>query len=94
MGISRSSSVVAAYLMLRAAKDGHLLDALDAIEAVRKRRDAVCPNLGFIYQLEEYSRCLKKKYPHATRHQIVEAEPTHNDTLTEASVTLTRVSIT
>ena len=49
MGISRSATVVCAYLVATTP-----LSAPDAIEFVRGRRGVVCPNLGFRQQLETY----------------------------------------
>jgi atypical dual specificity phosphatase len=50
MGISRSASVVAAYII---ATRG--ITASEAIEFLRKKRPIVCPNIGFRRQLENYS---------------------------------------
>jgi atypical dual specificity phosphatase len=50
MGISRSATIVCAYLIatMRMTPD-------EALAAVKKKREIVCPNLGFLRQLEEYS---------------------------------------
>jgi atypical dual specificity phosphatase len=51
MGISRSATVVCAYLVatMRMTPD-------EALAAVRAKRGIACPNLGFRRQLEEYQR--------------------------------------
>ncbi|KAL7267385.1 hypothetical protein RUND412_010030 [Rhizina undulata] len=54
MGISRSPTVVAAYLI---ATKG--LSAGEAVQQVKNRRGRVCPNMGFLLQLEDYSTLLK-----------------------------------
>ncbi|KAI0280849.1 protein-tyrosine phosphatase-like protein [Russula aff. rugulosa BPL654] len=50
MGISRSATVVCAYLIatMRMTPD-------DALAAVREKRGFVSPNIGFLRQLEEYA---------------------------------------
>ena len=50
MGVSRSATVVCAYLIatMKMTPD-------EALAAVREKRDIVCPNVGFLRQLEEYS---------------------------------------
>jgi len=50
MGISRSATVVCAYLIatMRMTSD-------EALVAVRAKRRIVCPNIGFLRQLEEYT---------------------------------------
>ena len=50
MGVSRSATVVCAYLIatMKMTPD-------EALAAVREKRDIVCPNVGFLHQLEEYS---------------------------------------
>jgi len=55
-GISRSASVVIAYLI---ARDGKSVD--DALETVRAARPMVNPNLGFVLALEQFSsRCARR----------------------------------
>jgi atypical dual specificity phosphatase len=51
MGISRSATVVCAYLIatMRMSPD-------EALAAVKAKRGIVCPNLGFLRQLEAYAR--------------------------------------
>ena len=49
LGISRSSTVVIAYIM---KKQG--LNTQDALDLVRSKRDQVWPNSGFVKQLELY----------------------------------------
>jgi atypical dual specificity phosphatase len=49
MGISRSATVVCAYLVATAK-----MTPDEAIVAVKAKRGIVCPNLGFRRQLEEY----------------------------------------
>lgn len=51
MGISRSATVVCAYLI---AEEG-LTTGPAAINFVREKRSVVCPNLGFRHQLDEYA---------------------------------------
>ena len=50
MGISRSATVVCAYLI---AEEGMTGPA--AIDFVRERRPIICPNVGFRRQLDEYA---------------------------------------
>lgn len=50
MGISRSATVVCAYLVATASMQAH-----EAIDFVISKRSIVCPNLGFRYQLEDYA---------------------------------------
>jgi len=50
MGISRSATVVCAYLI---AEEGMTGPA--AIDFVREKRPIVCPNMGFRQQLDEYA---------------------------------------
>lgn len=50
MGISRSATVVCAYLVATTTKD-----ALESIEFVQSQRGIVSPNLGFRKQLEEWA---------------------------------------
>lgn len=51
MGISRSATVVAAYLIATRKMTG-----ADAIVYLQRKRTVVCPNLGFRQQLDEYAR--------------------------------------
>jgi len=53
-GISRSATVVCAYLI---ATEG--LEAHEAVDAVQEQRHVVCPNLGFRLQLAKYA----EQYP-------------------------------
>jgi len=50
MGISRSATVVCAYLIATTE-----MTADEALVAVQAKRVIVCPNLGFRRQLEEYA---------------------------------------
>ncbi len=50
MGISRSATVVAAYLVATKKMAG-----TEAIAYLQKRRTVVSPNLGFRQQLDEYA---------------------------------------
>jgi len=50
MGISRSATVVCAYLI---AEQG--MTAQAAIDFVREKRPIICPNIGFRRQLDEYA---------------------------------------
>ncbi|KAL4471693.1 hypothetical protein ABPG74_008586 [Tetrahymena malaccensis] len=56
MGISRSSSIVIAYLMKERGTD-----FLDTLNFVRSKRECVNPNQGFVYQLIEYSKELENQ---------------------------------
>ncbi|KAG0711822.1 Dual specificity protein phosphatase 3 [Chionoecetes opilio] len=55
MGISRSSTIACAYLMLKKSKS-----AVDAIQSLRRNR-AIYPNDGFLKQLAELDNKLKKE---------------------------------
>ena len=50
MGISRSATVVCAYLVATAK-----MTPEEALAAVRAKRGIVCPNIGFRQQLERYA---------------------------------------
>jgi hypothetical protein len=50
MGISRSATVVCAYLIAEKGMTGPA-----AIDFVREKRPIVCPNVGFRQQLDEYA---------------------------------------
>jgi hypothetical protein len=50
MGISRSATIVCAYLIATMK-----MTADEALAAVREKRGIVSPNMGFLRQLEEYS---------------------------------------
>jgi atypical dual specificity phosphatase len=50
MGISRSATVVCAYLIATAK-----MTPDEALVAVRAKRGIVCPNIGFRRQLEQYA---------------------------------------
>lgn len=66
MGISRSATVVCAYLVATTT-----MTASDAITFAMFRRNVVCPNLGFRKQLETYAiqfRGEKKKTKNAVSH--------------------------
>ncbi|EAR94721.1 tyrosine phosphatase (macronuclear) [Tetrahymena thermophila SB210] len=56
MGISRSSSIVIAYLMKEKG-----MDFLDTLNFVRSKRSCVSPNEGFVSQLIEYSQDLQNQ---------------------------------
>jgi atypical dual specificity phosphatase len=49
MGISRSATVICAYIIATT-----MMTPDEALAAVRAKRGIVCPNLGFLRQLEEY----------------------------------------
>ncbi len=51
MGISRSATVVCAYLIAH-----RHMEAEEAVTYVQAKRPVVCPNWGFRYQLERYAR--------------------------------------
>lgn len=55
-GISRSGSVVTAYIMKK-----YGMDPEQALEYVRKRRPIVLPNAGFRQQLERFHRDLQQQ---------------------------------
>ena len=75
MGISRSATVVCAYLIATTAMQPH-----EAVEFLQAKREIVCPNAGFRRQLDVYaarlrgSRKLRKaahpppSHPHAHSH--------------------------
>jgi atypical dual specificity phosphatase len=50
MGISRSATVVCAYLIATMR-----MTPYEALAAVREKRGVVSPNMGFLRQLEEYA---------------------------------------
>uniref|UniRef100_A0A8D9A3F3 Dual specificity protein phosphatase 12 n=1 Tax=Cacopsylla melanoneura TaxID=428564 RepID=A0A8D9A3F3_9HEMI len=50
-GMSRSATIVIAYLMKH-----HKLDVTTAFDRVKSCRDVICPNDGFMHQLELYGR--------------------------------------
>jgi atypical dual specificity phosphatase len=50
MGISRSATVICAYLIATTK-----MTAREALAAVREKRGMVSPNMGFLRQLEEYA---------------------------------------
>jgi len=50
LGVSRSATVVCAYLIATSKMGGP-----DSIAFVQSKRSAVCPNLGFRQQLDAYS---------------------------------------
>lgn len=54
MGMSRSSTCVIAYLMMKRG-----MSAADAIRLIRQRRD-IYPNEGFLGQLAELDNCLRR----------------------------------
>ena len=54
MGISRSPTVVCAYLMAHKSMSPH-----EALNYVTSRRHIVCPNLGFRRQLDVYAARLR-----------------------------------
>ncbi|EEB89908.1 hypothetical protein MPER_11947 [Moniliophthora perniciosa FA553] len=49
-GVSRSATVVCAYLVATAG-----MRAIDSVAFVQSKRKIVCPNLGFRQQLEMYA---------------------------------------
>ncbi|TRM60736.1 protein-tyrosine phosphatase-like protein [Schizophyllum amplum] len=57
-GISRSATVVCAYLLASSTPKAGML-AHETIDWVRERRGIVCPNLGFRRQLDEYAKRYK-----------------------------------
>ncbi|KAJ3574685.1 hypothetical protein NP233_g1586 [Leucocoprinus birnbaumii] len=52
MGVSRSTTVVAAFLMKH-----RKMDARSALRYIKQRRPQVHPNYGFIKQLDTYAKC-------------------------------------
>ncbi|KAL4511925.1 hypothetical protein ABPG72_012770 [Tetrahymena utriculariae] len=56
MGISRSSSIVIAYLMKEKG-----MNFLDTLNFVRSKRECINPNEGFVSQLIEYSKELQNQ---------------------------------
>ncbi|KAI5830331.1 phosphatases II [Schizophyllum commune Tattone D] len=57
-GISRSATVVCAYLLATSTPKPGMLSE-EVIDWIRERRIVVCPNLGFRLQLEEYAKRFK-----------------------------------
>ncbi|KAL1714029.1 protein-tyrosine phosphatase-like protein [Schizophyllum commune] len=57
-GISRSATVVCAYLLATSTPKPGMLSE-EVIDWIRQRRNVVCPNLGFRLQLEEYAKKFK-----------------------------------
>lgn len=55
-GVSRSSSIVIAYLMI-----DKKMKFQEAYEFVKKRRPVICPNPGFQAQLKKIEELLAKK---------------------------------
>ncbi|KAH7679244.1 protein phosphatase slingshot protein [Dioscorea alata] len=53
-GISRSATVVVAYLMKE-----HRMPLSQALELVRSKRPQICPNFGFRKQLEDFEKSLE-----------------------------------
>ncbi|KAM3147328.1 hypothetical protein pb186bvf_000579 [Paramecium bursaria] len=49
-GISRSVSIVTAYLIRHQKRNND-----DCLEYVKQKRDVACPNYGFLIQLKDYS---------------------------------------
>jgi protein-tyrosine phosphatase len=65
MGVSRSASVVCAYLIAT-----RLIKANEALQLVKAKRDIVSPNAGFRAQLDAYellclTRAISKNQPTA-----------------------------
>lgn len=56
-GVSRSVSVVMAYLLYKAHINGQELTVEDALEAVKAHRPSAGPNDGFMEQLQVYKDC-------------------------------------
>jgi hypothetical protein len=57
MGISRSATIVIAYLMrygINGSHDENPLSYDDAFDFVREKREDICPNLGFIISLHQW----------------------------------------
>ena len=54
MGISRSATVVCAYLIATTAMQPH-----EAVEFLQAKREIVCPNAGFRRQLDVYAARLR-----------------------------------
>jgi protein-tyrosine phosphatase len=54
-GISRSSSIIIAYIMKKYKKSFN-----DAFEFVMQKKNNINPNLGFIMQLEQYDKYINK----------------------------------
>ncbi|KAF9647180.1 phosphatases II [Thelephora ganbajun] len=67
MGISRSATVVSAYLIARDA-----MTAPEAIDFIRERRPIICPNIGFRRQLDEYA---VKLHGETKRGPVMQVKP-------------------
>ncbi|UJR24435.1 hypothetical protein I4U23_005811 [Adineta vaga] len=50
-GVSRSATIVAAYLMVI-----YQIDAIEAVQRVNQARPCACPNIGFLQQLLRFER--------------------------------------
>ena len=61
-GVSRSTSCVIAYLMKEKG-----FEFWNALNLVRSRRSIICPNMGFMRQLQEYEKTLPKKNVEETK---------------------------
>ncbi|KAL1745854.1 protein-tyrosine phosphatase-like protein [Schizophyllum fasciatum] len=61
-GISRSATVVCAYLLATSTPRAGMHPE-EVIDWMRERRRIVCPNLGFRYQLKEYGKRFKTVSP-------------------------------
>ena len=72
MGISRSATVVCAYLI---ATRG--MTPRDALEHVIARRDVVWPNAGFQRQLDIYATRLRGEHPRAPTRKLRKILPAH-----------------
>eukprot|EP01012_Entosiphon_sulcatum_P010688 TRINITY_DN1630_c0_g1_i1.p1 TRINITY_DN1630_c0_g1~~TRINITY_DN1630_c0_g1_i1.p1 ORF type:complete len:200 (-),score=16.62 TRINITY_DN1630_c0_g1_i1:29-628(-) len=57
-GISRSATIVIAYLIARLGMSFH-----DSFELVKRKRDIISPNLGFVLALENFQSLLRPPTP-------------------------------
>jgi protein-tyrosine phosphatase len=48
-GVSRSVTIVAAYLMKE-----NRIDYVSSLDLIRSKRPQICPNKGFLKQLKQY----------------------------------------
>ncbi|KZV74576.1 phosphatases II [Peniophora sp. CONT] len=95
MGVSRSATVVCAYLISH-----HKMSAREAVTFTRDQRTVVRPNIGFAKQLEEYARQFPWGYAApatsskvAVRlRRLLEGRPPGETTTVTTSATATKLS--
>ena len=88
MGISRSSSIVIAYLM-RKFNCGYAY----CYNFVKKRRVIICPNFGFSRQLKEFERKLKRGTNDLRDTNLIDKSLGKSNTNTPSDITLATIPI-